>query len=114
MTGRNGGPRPFIDENKADLHQAFVDVTPWLEETRRFTVWAGRQELGFGAGRLLSEGEGFNTRRKFDGVRLLLRTGTWQWNATAMRLVLPLPGEFDDEPEDDRRFWGAGGSGPKP
>jgi tRNA(Leu) C34 or U34 (ribose-2'-O)-methylase TrmL len=112
--GRNGGPRPFVDENRFDLHQAFVDLTPWSTTSGAFTVRAGRQEIAFGAGRLLSEGEGFNVRRKFDGLRLLLRAGSWQWNATAMRLVRPLPGSFDDEPEEDRVFWGAGGAGTAP
>jgi hypothetical protein len=112
--GRTGGPRPFIDENRLDLHQAFVDLTPWSSASGAFTVRAGRQEIAFGAGRLLSEGDGFNVRRKFDGLRLLMRAGSWQWNATAIRLVKPLPGSFDDEPEQDRVFWGAGGSGPAP
>ena len=31
-TGRNGGPRSGIDEDKLDLHQAFVDVGIWKSE----------------------------------------------------------------------------------
>ena len=53
--GRNGGPRP-TDRDPLDLHQAFLDWKVVRSEARSVTLRFGRQELGFGSGRLIGAG----------------------------------------------------------
>ena len=66
--GREGGPRP-IDVDQADLHQGFVDVTVPLADRAQFMVRGGRQNLLFGAQRLIGPLDWANVRRTFDGFR---------------------------------------------
>jgi Alginate export len=49
--GRKDGPRPMIDVDQIDLHQAFVDINIPISSDGWFTLRAGRQELGYGIGR---------------------------------------------------------------
>jgi Alginate export len=111
--GRNGGPRP-TDENTLDVHQAFVDVKLRNSSRGSVALRLGRHEVGFGAGRLISAAEGLNVRRSFDGARLIVKQGAWTWNSTAMRLVLAVPGAFNDRSDSGLVCWGAGGNGPRP
>ena len=71
VSGRRGGARP-TDKDNLDLHQAFFDVKFGDEKRGNFTIRAGRQEVEFGSGRLVSASEGLNVRRSFDGARLIL------------------------------------------
>jgi hypothetical protein len=111
--GRVGGPRP-TDEDRLDLHEAFVDATWGTPSRGSFTVRAGRHEVAFGAGRLISAAEGLNVRRSFDGLRLIGRRRGWTANATLMRLVAARGGLFDDRADRQQSTWGAGGFGPLP
>jgi len=87
--GRNGGPRPSIDEDKLDLSQLFVDV-PLSKERLPLVIRVGRQELNYGDGSLLAIRE-LNVRREFDGVKLLFRPEGWSVDAFAMRPVCSAP-----------------------
>ena len=111
--GRNGGPRP-TDKDTLDLHEAFVDVKLRNNDKGSVALRLGRHEVAFGAGRLISAAEGLNVRRSFDGARLIVKRGAWTWNSTAMRLVLAVPGAFDDRSDPGLVSWGAGGNGPRP
>jgi hypothetical protein len=111
--GRAGGPRP-TDKNTLDLHEAFLDVKLRSNDRGTVALRLGRHEVGFGAGRLISAAEGLNVRRSFDGARLIAKRSGWTWNATAMRLVLAVPGVFDDHSDRGLVCWGAGGNGPRP
>lgn len=106
-SGRNGGPRAE-DEDDLDLNQAFVDAKLHSEGANHFTVRAGRQELEFGASRLLSARDGLNTRQSFDGFRAFGRYGRWNYNTTATWIVNTVPGVFDND--SDRDGWYAGAS----
>lgn len=99
--GRNGGPR-LTDEDVADLHQAFVDVG-----TSSTVLRVGRQEMEFGAGRLIGESEGLNIRRAFDGVRFTKKHGRWTWNASLLHPVLIRPNTFAI-PDHKQTEWGTG------
>jgi len=101
--GRKGGPR-LTDEDVADLHQAFVDVS---DSSQTLTLRAGRQEAEFGSGRLIGESEGLNIRRAFDGLRVIRKHGVWTWNATLFRPVLIRPRTFAI-PDHKQLQWGAG------
>src|SRR5262245_39633668 len=96
--GRAGGPR-VTDLNRLDAHQAFLDWRVFSHDTNMMTIRIGRQEIGFGSGRLLSPAEGLNVRRSMDGARVRIRLGKVVWNITALRLVKPGQDIFDDVPD---------------
>ena len=54
--GKAGGPRPTIDKDLADLHEAFLDLGQHLHAKQSgASLRVGRQELVFGTGRLVDE-----------------------------------------------------------
>jgi hypothetical protein len=67
-TGRDPDARPGLDENDFDFHQAFVDVNLPLAD-KMLTLRGGRQDLLYGAQRLISPLDWTNTRRTFDGAK---------------------------------------------
>ncbi|MCY1059286.1 alginate export family protein [Nannocystis sp. SCPEA4] len=104
-TGRPGGPRA-IDRDDFDFHQAFADFDldrPGL----RLIVRAGRHELAFGSGRLVSPREGPNVRRSFDGVSVILSARRVHAHLFVTRPVATLPGVLDDGWERGQWFAGA-------
>jgi hypothetical protein len=101
--GRHGGPR-LTDKDIADLHQAFVDLS---DSSQNFRLRIGRQEIEFGAGRIIGESEGLNIRRAFDGFRFTFKHGRWTWNATLTHPVLLRP-ETYAIPDHTQTEWGAG------
>lgn len=112
VTDRTGGPRP-TDEDRLDLHQAYADVVGQFTGGSA-TARLGRQELQYGSSRLVSVREGPNVRQSFDGARLMLHIGDWQIDAFAVRPVTTEPGDWDDEPDPARAFFGAYATGPLP
>ena len=111
-TWRNGGPRP-TDDDRLDIHQAFLDLK-FGDRTKSLTVRVGRHEMDFGAGRLISAGEGLNVRRSFDGLRLIYRHGKWLFNGQVNKLVSIKLGLFNDAPDPSQTFWGIGATRPRP
>jgi hypothetical protein len=105
--GRIGGPRPDVDRNAFDAHQAFADFVLASEGAKdSLTARVGRQEFEYGTGRLIDVRDGVNLRLSFDAARLLLRAGDWQVDGWWSKPVLNEPGVFDDEPNPERSFWG--------
>ncbi len=98
-----GGRRP-LDEDSADLLNAFVDVSTDLGDGG-LTLRAGRQELSYGKQRLISPLDWANTRRTFDGARLLTRTGDWKVDAFVTRWVQVEQHDFNDG-DSGRDFYG--------
>jgi hypothetical protein len=101
---RRGGYRP-IDEKKLDFEAAFVEVGAG-EGDHWVVLQAGRQELNYGSGRLVSVREGPNVRQSFDGARLKMKAGAWRVDAFAARPDLDKPGYFDNAPDHRTSFWG--------
>ena len=117
-SGRNGGPTP-PDENKLDFNQAFVEfglgtiITEGKDRNKnRFIVRLGRQELNYGAGRLVSVREGPNVRRGFDGAKIIARFDEWRVDAFAVKPVKDDFGVFDDSSVGSQTFWGVYGTRP--
>jgi hypothetical protein len=108
--GRIGGPRPVIDEDKLDLHQAFVDVTVGVTGPSAAVLRVGRQEIALGAGRMYALREGPNVPLSFDGVRAIARAGPWRLDGWAARPVDNTPRVFDDGSHHSFDVWGAYGS----
>jgi hypothetical protein len=101
--GRNGGPR-LTDEDVADLHQTFVDISDSSQNVR---LRIGRQEIEFGAGHIIGESEGLNIRRAFDGFRFTFKHGRWTFNSTLTHPVL-LRRDTYAIPDHRQTEWGSG------
>jgi hypothetical protein len=103
--GRNGGPRPGLDEEKLYVHQGFFDVGLWKSGHDSLTLRAGRQEVALGSENLVSTRDGRNIRRSFDGARLTWLEREWTVDLLALRSLLDNKGYFDDPPNHARSFW---------
>ena len=103
--GRNGGPRPVIDQDDLDVSQLFVELRSSHRNTARLTVRAGRQELNYGDGTLVSTRD-LNVRRGFDGIKVRVRSDQWWIDAFAVKPVATQKGVFDDASDPNQTFWG--------
>src|SRR5262249_2036385 len=110
--GNNAGPRPFIDEDQGDFHEAFVDVSTGLDDARSVTVRLGQQELVYGTGRLVDNNEGVNVKSSFYGARVIARTETMRVDVFGVKPTEENTGTFDDRPNSQQTFWGAYGTVP--
>jgi hypothetical protein len=69
--GRNGDPRSQIDEDRGDVHQAFLEIGPRVSRPHGMSLRVGRQEVVLGSGRLFDNNEGPNVKLSFDGIRMI-------------------------------------------
>ena len=83
-------PRP-IDRNFCDFLNAFIDYAP--DDCLTFRV--GRQELLYGAERLISPLDWANTRRTFEGLKLMLREDDWAVDGFYTHFVPVIPNRLD-------------------
>jgi hypothetical protein len=67
--GREGGPRP-VDADEVDVQQLFADLKFDLGGKNSSTVRVGRQDLLYGAQRLISPLDWTNNRRTFEGGKV--------------------------------------------
>jgi hypothetical protein len=106
-TGRRYEARP-VDEDRLDVHEAWMEWR-FLDRGKAgsMALRAGRQELNFGSGRLVSFREGPNVRLSFDGARLTTSADRWSIEGFAMRPHRTRPGVFDDAPDPQQSVWGA-------
>jgi hypothetical protein len=104
--GRNGGPRPAIDEDKLDVSQLFLELRSSTQQHKiPIEVRVGRQNLNYGDGSLVSIRD-LNVRQPFDGIKLILRPQEWRIDVFAAKPVATSPGFFDDAPDHSQTFWG--------
>jgi len=96
--GRNGGPRPQIDEDRGDVHQAFLEIGSRVSSAHGVSLRAGRQEVVLGSGRLFDNNEGPNVKLSFDGLRLIAESAHARLDLFAVKPVENNPGFFDDVP----------------
>ena len=101
----------FVDE--IDLQNAFADVMIPFGEPGSLTLRGGRQELLFGAQRLVSPLDWSNVRRTFDGGAGILKLGDWTATPFWASLVTVRQYEFN-EFSDDKQLFGAYATGPVP
>jgi len=95
-------------EDHADIHQAFTDITTAFINDR-VTFRLGRQELQYGNQRLISPLDWGNTRRTFDGIKILTEIEDWRLDAFAVRPVLSDRRNLDDE-DENVEFYGLYGT----
>jgi len=105
--GRKGGPR-VPDEDRLDVHQAFVEFQP----RQGIALRAGRQEVNLGSSRLISIREGPNVRLSFDGARLSLQSRRWTVDLLALRPARTRRGVFDDSSDHKQSLWGVYAASP--
>jgi len=111
INGKIGATRP-TDQNTFDLHQAFFEWRRRPGQDKRFNLRIGRQELTLGSSRLISASPGLNTKRSFDGARLVFGRGTWTVEGAAALLTANSKGVLDDDPLEDVKFWGVAAARP--
>lgn len=107
LDGRNGGPRPGLDEEKMYVHQGFFDIGLWKSGHDSLTLRTGRQEVVLGSQNFLSARDGRNIRRSLDGVRLTWVKRDWTVDLLALRPTLNNSGYFDNPPDHASSFWAA-------
>src|SRR5258708_32694696 len=105
VNGRNGGPRPGLDEQKMYVHQGFLDLDLWKSGRNSLRLRAGRQEVVLGSENFVSTRDGRNIRRSLDGARLTWVKGDWTVDLLALKEVLNNSGYFDDPPSHSNSFW---------
>ncbi len=104
--GRIGGPRPDIDRDSFDVHQAFVDFVVPLGKGNTMTWRLGRQEMTYGSRRLIDVRAAQTLRRSFDAARVLLRIGEWSVDGFFSKPVRNQPHVFDNSSDSNRTLWG--------
>jgi hypothetical protein len=105
--GRNGGPRPDIDEDRGDVHQAFIEIGPHANRPHGISLRVGRQEIVLGSGRLFDNNEGPNVKLSFDGVRAIAESTHVRLDLFAVKPVENNLDWFDDVPNHAQSVWGS-------
>lgn len=91
-------------EDHADFQQGFIDFpTPFTG--RPVTFRLGRQELQYGAQRLISPLDWGNLRRTFEGAKVFANLSDWRLDAFAVRPVLN-DGRNLNEGDENVDFYG--------
>lgn len=104
--------REFAESDELDFHQGFVEILPFSSDTSQLSVSIGRQELAFGASRLVGLREGPNIRRSFDSVKSRYTHGSTTIDAFYGEEVKPEFYTFDndfklfDSDSDNPALWG--------
>ena len=92
------------DDNRIDLQQGFLDLTPrWGETALRLRL--GRQELDLGD-RFIDLGDSSNIRLHYDAARLTLTHDAWTTDVFVAEQVANAPGAFDDDRLDGQDLYG--------
>lgn len=99
--GRKTGPRP-IDEDQLNVQNLFVDVMP----AKNFTIRAGRQEIDYGSGRLISVREGPNARLYFTGGKVMYASSRLSVDGFVLMADTTNTGVFDNNSTRQINLWG--------
>ena len=97
-------PRP-IEENRWDVQNLFIDATLLSDGSRKLVARGGRQEMALGNQRYFSPLDWANTRRTFDGGRLMYTSDDWTVDGF---WLAPMVRDFNsfDEANEDQAFYG--------
>ncbi|SFD75215.1 Alginate export [Chitinophaga sp. CF118] len=103
--GRKNGPRP-IDEDQLNVQNLFVDVVAWKHQDKSLTFRAGRQEIDYGSGRLISVREGPNARLYFTGGKVMYASSNLSVDGFVMMADTTYTGVFDNKSTRQANLWG--------
>ncbi len=95
--GYNGGEKEFAEFDELDWHQGFAELTSRVPGSGQLTLRLGRQELAFGAARLVGLREGPNIRRSFDAAQAIYAVNDISVKAFYGREVRPEFHLFDND-----------------
>ena len=97
-------PRP-IEENSFDVQNLFIDAKLLDGGDSKLVARVGRQEIALGGQRYVSPLDWANTRRTFDGVRMMYSNSNWNLDGIYLHTTVR---DFDDfdETNDDQRLYG--------
>jgi hypothetical protein len=87
------------------MQNLFLDVKLYEDDNGKLIGRGGRQELIYGDQRYISPLDWANTRRTFEGGKLLWVGKDWNIDAFYVNPVLTDPRNFDS-PDYDQDFWG--------
>ena len=88
--------KEFAQTDQLDWHQGFMEIKIPVEQ-KRLSLRFGRQEMSFGATRLIGIREGPNIRRSFDLGRAILYTSRSKTEVFYGKEVIPQFEVFDNE-----------------
>ena len=100
LTG--GRTTSFVDE--LDLQNGFADIVIPFGQQAGVTLRGGRQELLFGAQRLVGVSDFTNVRRTFDGGAGIVRVGDWTITPFWAELVIVDKYRFNESSPDNKLF----------
>ena len=100
---RFAGRARTVDVDSADPQRVCRSLDGPREAS--LTLRGGRQELQYGKQRLVSPLDWANTRRTFDGAKLIAKAGDWRADTFLARLVQVQKYEFNDG-DSGRDFYG--------
>lgn len=96
-----------IEVNRTDMLNLFGDLTIFDNDDQGKLIGrVGRQELLYGDQRLISPLDWANTRRTFDGAKMIWTRDDWRVDGFWAKPVVVLPKQFD-APDEDQQFYGA-------
>jgi hypothetical protein len=87
ISGEDLAPR-IIEEDRWEVLNLFGDARLLQADQGDLTARIGRQELLYGSERLISPLDWANTRRTFEGYKLMWKGEDWNWDAFYTRPVL--------------------------
>ncbi|WP_201747783.1 alginate export family protein [Dyadobacter flavalbus] len=104
--GRKNGPRP-IDEDQLNIQNLFLEFRVGHDQKRTLTGRAGRQEMDYGSGRLISVREGPNARLYFTGAKVMYASERLFLDGFIMMADIIRTGVFDNITVKQANLWGA-------
>jgi len=110
--GYNGGEKEFAQFDELDWHQGFAELMPRVPGPGQLTLRLGRQEMAFGAARLVGIREGPNIRRTFDAAHAIYAIHSTTLETFYGREVRPEFHVFDndfvlfDDDSGNPELWG--------
>ncbi len=110
--GYNSGEKEFAQYDELDWHQGYVELDSRIAGSGQLSFRLGRQEMAFGAARLVGNREGLNIRRTFDAAQAILTINGTTANAFYGREVRSEFYVFDndfvlfDDDSGNPELWG--------
>jgi hypothetical protein len=102
-------PSRIIDEDKLDLHQAFLDFNITFGKERNLLLRIGRQEMAYAQGKLFHYRDATNVRQYYQGIKAEFKNKKYQIDAFYMHPLTYSIDVFDDHRNSNAKFWGVWG-----
>lgn len=106
LVAARDGPVYPPDKDLIGINQAFLGLGLSLRPARELTTRVGRQELHYGAGRMIAVREGPNVRLGYDALLGRYESGPWRTDAFVAKPNETRPGVLDNGWMPGRTLWG--------